>query len=153
MSLIEAFAKFHQNYSDSKLYILGKGPLESQLKAKIADLHLDKAIFLKGHIQDPFSFVAQADVFVLPSLYEGQPMVLLESLTLGMKILASNIPANIQVIGKDETYGMLINGTDVDDIYEGMLRIFKFRGTFKKFDYLAYNSQAINNFYQEINPE
>lgn len=152
IKLIEGFAKFHQKHSDSKLYILGKGPLESQLADKISELQLESAVFLKGHMQDPFAFVAQANVFILPSLYEGQPMVLLESLTLGMKILASNIPANVQVIGKDETYGMLTNGTETEDIYEGMLRIFNFKGSFKKFDYLAYNQQAINNFYQEVEP-
>lgn len=150
--LIEAFARFHQSQPNSRLYLLGKGPLEAQLAEKIEELKLTDSVFLKGHLQNPFSFVKQANVFVLPSLYEGQPMVLLETLTLGMKILASNIPANVQVIGNDEKYGMLTNGTEVEDIANGMERIFNYDGTFTTFDYETYNKKAIDNFYTEVKP-
>ncbi len=152
LKLIEGFFLFHQKHPNSRLYLLGKGPLRGDLQDKIEELHLEESVFLKGHLQDPFSFVKQANVFVLPSLYEGQPMVLLETLTLGMKILASNIPANVQVIGKDEKYGMLTNGTEVEDIANGMERIFNYDGTFTTFDYETYNKKAIDNFYTEINP-
>ncbi|KAF1293121.1 hypothetical protein BAU14_09840 [Enterococcus sp. CU9D] len=151
-TLIKAFGLFAASHPKSKLYILGKGPLFSELQKEIELLGLQKKVFLKGHLQNPFDFVSKADVFILPSLYEGQPMVLLETLTLGMKILASNIPANIQVIGQNEDYGLLTNGTSSQNIYEGMLRIYNFAGEFQHFDYDAYNRQAIENFYDEVTP-
>lgn len=152
LGLIEAFALFVERHPNSNLYFLGKGPMQAQLDERIEELALQDKVFLKGHMSDPFSYVSQADVFVLPSFYEGQPMVLLETLTLGMKILASNIPANIQVLGKDERYGMLTNGTTPEAIYEGMERIFNSDKHFDEFDYKEYNQTAIESFYKEVNP-
>lgn len=150
LQLIEGFHQFVQKYENCRLYILGKGPLADQLIAKVRQLKLQGKVFLLGHISDPFSFVEKSDVFVLPSLYEGQPMVLLETLTLGMRILASNIPANIQVVGAEEKFGLLTDGTTATDICHGLERIYQFDGKFEPFDYKKYNQDAINNFYDEI---
>ncbi|OTO24359.1 hypothetical protein A5876_003185, partial [Enterococcus sp. 3C8_DIV0646] len=92
-----------------------------------------------GHLSSPFNFIKETDLFVLPSYYEGQPMVLLESMTLGMKILASNIPANINVLGKEEEYGLLTKGTSTEDIKDGLLRAWSYKGDFTSFDPYKYN--------------
>ncbi len=148
--LITAFKKFNEEVPNSRLYILGKGPLEADLVKHIHNLELGGKALLLGHIPNPFEFMKLNDYFILPSFYEGQPMVLLESLTIGMNIIASNIPANINVVGKDEKYGLLTNGTSVDDIYEGFKRAYHHEGSFETFDYEVYNKKAINNFYNEI---
>lgn len=150
--LISAFAKFNKDIPNSRLYILGKGPLEPELVETIKVENMFGKVFLLGHIKNPFNFIKNADLFVLPSYYEGQPMVLLESMVLGMKILGSNIPANINVIGENEEYGFLTEGTEVDDIYNGLHRIYQFKGQFKKFDYVKYNKETIERFYKEIEP-
>ena len=77
-------------------------------------------------------------------------MVLLEALTLGMSVLASNIPANINVLHEDERYGLMTEGIAIDDIYNGLIRITQYDGTFAKFDYEEYNQAAIQSFYNEI---
>ena len=150
-TLIIAFSRFLVDNPKARLYILGKGPLESQLKEQIRELNVENSVFLLGHISTPYHFMKQTDCFVLPSLYEGQPMVLLEALTLGMKILASNIPANINVVGADEKYGLLTKGTEVEDVYQGLLRMSHNRKIFDVFDYSEYNKEAIDSFYREIN--
>lgn len=149
-NLLKGFAKFIAEKKDARLYILGKGLLEEDLQKQIESLHLQDFVFLLGHIDSPFDFVRENDVFILPSVYEGQPMVLLEAMTLGMKILATNIPANIGVLGMNEEYGLLTNGTDPKALYEGIKRIYAFQGSFKTFDYKKYNEQAVDKFYQEI---
>lgn len=149
--LISAFKKFQEKHLKTRLYILGKGPLEEDLGAHIKDLGMEKSVFLLGHIPTPYHFMKQADCFVLPSLYEGQPMVLLEAMTLGMKILASNIPANINVVGEDERYGLLTAGTSIDAIYHGFVRMSQYDKKFEVFDYKEYNKQAIDSFYRAIN--
>ncbi len=150
IALISAFKKINAEIPNSRLYILGKGPLQNELVDHVRQLELEGKVILLGHIKQPFEFMKLTDYFVLPSIYEGQPMVLLESLTIGMKILASNIPANINVIGADEKYGLLTKGTSVENIYEGMKRAFTFEGEFASFDYHKYNQQAIETFYNEI---
>lgn len=149
--LITAFARFNEEIPNSRLYILGKGPLQVELVEHIRALKLEGKVMLLGHIHNPFNFIKQNDYFVLPSFYEGQPMVLLESLTIRMKILASNIPANINVIGENEEYGLLANGTSVDDIYAGLIRAYHHEETFQEFNYIDYNKKAMATFYKEIN--
>lgn len=149
-ALIRAFYKYHEEYPNSRLYILGKGPLKSLLVQLVQELELEGIVILLGHIQNPYRFMEKADCFVLPSLYEGQPMVLLEALTLGMSVLASNIPANINVLHEDERYGLMTEGITIDDIYKGLIRITQYEGTFAKFDYEEYNQAAIQSFYNEI---
>ncbi|MGF2142519.1 CDP-glycerol glycerophosphotransferase family protein [Vagococcus fluvialis] len=148
--LISAFKLFNEETPNSRLYILGKGPLESELVAHIHELEMEGKVLLLGHISTPFEFMKLNSYFILPSFYEGQPMVLLESLTIGMKIIASNIPANINVVGEDERYGLLTEGTDVKQIYDGMIRGRDFKGNFEPFNYEEYNKDAIDNFYREI---
>lgn len=150
--LIQAFARFNQDVPNSRLFILGKGPLEASLIETVKTEKMQGKVFLLGHIKNPFNFIKKTDLFILPSYYEGQPMVLLESMVLGLKILGSNIPANINVIGKNEEYGMLTEGTEVEDIYHGLHRIYQFEGNFKSFDYIQYNEKTIQRFYQEIDP-
>lgn len=149
-NLIAAFANFLEIVPEANLYILGQGKLEDNLATQIFRLGIQKSVHLLGYIDNPFNFIEQNDVFVLPSIYEGQPMVLLEAMTLGKKILATNIPANVHVLGEQEDYGLFTNGTEINDLYEGLIRIYRFNGNFKRFDYQKYNKKAINNFYNEL---
>ena len=68
-----------------------------------------------------------------------------------MIIRISFIPANINVVGADEKYGLLTKGTEVEDVYLGLLRMSHNRKIFDVFDYREYNKQAIDSFYREIN--
>lgn len=150
LKLIEAFSHFVKDEPNSRLYILGKGPLVGDLIEGIKEYKMEGKVYLLGHISNPFSFMKELDYFVLPSYYEGQPMVLLEALTIELKIVASNIPANVNVIGQDEEYGLLTEGTEVSQIYSGLKRIVENEIEFKKFEYKEYNKQAMTTFYEGI---
>lgn len=63
-----------------------------------------------------------ADIFVLPSLYEGFPNVLCEAMSCGLPVLCSNVCDNPTIM-QDGNNGFLFNPSDVDDITEKMLRI------------------------------
>lgn len=144
-NLIRAFSKFIQTGEKARLYILGSGPLEETLKQVIIDLGLQENVFLLGQKENPFAILSKCDYFILPSIYEGQPMVLLEALTLKMSIIASNIPANKDVL-KDGQLGTLIVGTTEDAIFETLKekKYESFVG--ESFDAIDYNSNAISNF-------
>lgn len=133
------------------LYILGSGALQEQLEAEISEYGLAKNVTLLGQKENPFTVLKDCDCFVLSSVYEGQPMVLLEALTLGMDIIATNIPANCYVL-EDGAYGLLTEGTTADDLAKTMNEYIDKRDqlSFKHFDYEAYNQKAIQNFYDKI---
>lgn len=149
-NLITAFEQFHRKHPHSRLYILGDGMLADELIAQVKGLADPDMVYLLGHVDGPYAFMRKCQLFVLPSTFEGQPMVLLEAMTLKMTILASNIPANIQVVGADERYGQLTKGTDVAAIASGLSRVFETGQPASDFDPYAYNQAAIESFYTEI---
>jgi glycosyltransferase involved in cell wall biosynthesis len=85
--LIEAFAIVHGARPQTRLLIVGDGPLRADLQEHIASLDLSDSAFLSGSLANPFPAMAAADCFVLSSNYEGQPMVLLEAAIAGLPIV------------------------------------------------------------------
>lgn len=86
------------------------------------------------------------DLFVLPSYYEGQSMVLLEAMTVGINILASRIPANEYVLDYGK-YGMLTEN-DTDSLANSIQKFLNNdTPKFETFDPELYNQDAINEFY------
>lgn len=76
---LRAFARVHAERPDTRLLIIGDGPLRRDLQRIISELGLQDAAFLTGPQNNPFAIMAACDCFVLSSRYEGQPMVLLEA--------------------------------------------------------------------------
>ncbi|MBS4218976.1 CDP-glycerol glycerophosphotransferase family protein [Bacillus sp. FJAT-49711] len=143
-NLINAFARYHIENPNSKLYILGDGALKKQLQILIKELKLIGSVFLLGQVENPFSFLKKCDCFVLSSHYEGQPMVLLEAMTLGMKIIATDIVANRTVL-EDGKYGLLVENS-IEGLKKGMDKMAKKKHVVEPFDYKYYNEMAIESF-------
>lgn len=144
--LIEAVSKVIVHYPNTKLYIMGEGPLRHKLEQQIRKLKLEQHVFLLGQRKNPFYIMKQADVLSLTSYYEGQSMVLLEALSLGMNVLASDIIANRYVLNNGK-YGMLVSH-DVNDIKHGLARFIKHQTpNYETFNAQEYNQLAIEEFY------
>ena len=86
--LIEAFGLVHDARPDTRLLVVGDGPLRVELQARIEARGLTDAVILTGSLSNPFPALAAADCFVLSSDYEGQPMVLLEAAVVGLPIVS-----------------------------------------------------------------
>ena len=145
-NLIQAFSGVVEANPNAKLYILGDGPLKNQLNKLITSLDLSEHVFLMGQKRNPFNIMRDCDLFVLPSYYEGQSMVLLEALTVGIDILASDIPANQYVLDYGK-YGML-SFNDAESLQTSIQQfINKETPVYAKFDPELYNKEAIEQFY------
>lgn len=90
--LIETFSQLRKKNPDLRLVLLGEGPLEAELRKKALELGLqeDQDIFFLPFRNNPYSLMAQSRLFVLPSLYEGFPNVLLEALACGVPVAATD---------------------------------------------------------------
>ena len=99
------------------LAIVGSGVLEATLRARIDSLGLSGHVALLGQMDNPFPVLGGADLFVLPSLHEGQPVTLLEAMTLGTGVVASDLPGNRELV--DLGYGVL-SGTSPQDIAQAI---------------------------------
>ncbi len=145
-NLIRSFKSVVERDNSAKLYILGDGPLKSHFEKVILSLGLSNNVYLVGHKTNPFYIMKNCDLFVLPSYYEGQSMVLLEAMTVGINILASRIPANEYVLDYGK-YGMLTEN-DVDSLANSIQKfLVNDIPKFETFDSELYNQNAINQFY------
>lgn len=88
--LIRAFKNVKDKIKEAKLVILGKGELETQLKKLIKELNLENDVYFLGWQQNPFKFLAKSRAFVLSSLYEGLPGVILEAMACGLPIISAD---------------------------------------------------------------
>lgn len=102
-NLLKIFSTVTNKYSDWKLHIAGGGD-PMYLQTLIKDLKLENRVTILGEIKDIQSLMQQSAIFVLPSRWEGLPMVLLEAMSQGMACIAFDCftgPADILTHGKD----------------------------------------------------
>ena len=104
--LIRAFALLLEN-RPAKLLILGDGPLKPGLLKLCADLGVDKDVDLPGHVDNPYAYLARADLFVLSSNWEGFVGVLVEAMALGVPVVACDCWTSPREILKDGEIGIL----------------------------------------------
>jgi glycosyltransferase involved in cell wall biosynthesis len=97
--LLEAAATWRDLDPVPQVAIAGEGPLAGRLSAQAAELGVD-ALFL-GHRDDVPPLLAAAAVFVLPSRWEGQPLVLQEALRAGAAIVATRVGGVPGMTGED----------------------------------------------------
>lgn len=91
--LLDIFERLHQQMPDSVLLLVGDGELRPQIEATIAQKHLESAVIMTGVQPDVWNYYQAMDVFLMPSLYEGLPVSLVEAQTAGLPCCVStNVP-------------------------------------------------------------
>jgi glycosyltransferase involved in cell wall biosynthesis len=98
-TLLEAASSWRDIKPEPVLVIVGEGPLEARLKSQAAALHLDARF--PGHRDDVPALLAAAAVFVLPSVWEGQPLILQEALRAGVPVVATRVGGIPEITGED----------------------------------------------------
>jgi glycosyltransferase involved in cell wall biosynthesis len=98
-TLLQAAPRWRDLEPEPLLVIVGEGPLEAELKAQAATLRVDARF--PGHRDDVPALLAAAAVFVLPSTWEGQPLILQEALRAGVPIVATRVGGTPALTGDD----------------------------------------------------
>lgn len=88
--LIRSFLAVHAEHPEARLLIVGGGPLQADLQRQIDDAGLSDVAFLTGAQRNPYALLSASDCFVLSSLYEGQPMVLIEAAICELPIVSTS---------------------------------------------------------------
>ncbi len=113
--LIRAFAEVAAREPDALLCVVGTGDCEPYLKRLIQLYHLEKQVLLAGFSDNPFWYDAQAEVFVLPSMYEGFPNALAEAVCCGAPCIATDFHSGAREILAPD---MDVMGSQVTEITE-----------------------------------
>lgn len=116
--LLSAFARL----SDSSLHlvILGEGRLREELEEQSRALGISQRVHLPGFVRRPVDILAQADLFVLSSRWEGFPNVLLEALSTGVPIVAADCDGAPRSMLEDGRHGLLVKPENIIALAEGI---------------------------------
>lgn len=97
--LIDIFNEIHKQNSNFILLLAGQGPLMEEIKSKVESLGLEKFVIFLGQIDDADKLYQAIDIFVLPSLYEGLPVVGVEAQATGLLCeLSSNMTKETKIL-------------------------------------------------------
>jgi glycosyltransferase involved in cell wall biosynthesis len=111
--LIRSFAALASKYPDWRLKIYGEGPDRAYLERLRAEYGCEERIVLPGLVKDSAEALSKANLFVLPSRFEGYPNALLEALACGLPVIATSAPGGTVEILANGAYGMLVPPDDV----------------------------------------
>lgn len=102
------------------LVVLGDGPELGKLEALATELDVSSRVTFAGYVGDPFTWYRQAEIFVLPSMWEGFGNVLIESMACGCQVVANvDAWAPPEVLGYGQ-YGFLYKGGDARALAESI---------------------------------
>lgn len=109
--LINQFWLFHQNNGCMKLIILGSGSLEAELRKQIEELDLTEDVLLLPYTANPFAYMKCAKALVLSSHYEGLPNAVLEAMTIGCPVIATDcLSGPRELLDEKKEYESKLNG-------------------------------------------
>lgn len=120
--LLDAYAMALQSEAVPDLVIAGDGPLREALIIQANRLGIAHRVHFTGFLSNPYPLLKQARLFILSSLHEGMPTVLIEALALGTPVLACDCETGPRELLDHGRLGQLVNVNDVPALAEGMLQ-------------------------------
>jgi glycosyltransferase involved in cell wall biosynthesis len=109
--LLEAWSRLQDR--DARLLVVGSGPQEEALRAQVAALGLGERVVLAGNQDDVVPWLQAMDLFVLPSLHEGVPQVIVQAQMCGVPVVATNVGGIPEAVA-DGVTGVLVPPEDVE---------------------------------------
>lgn len=110
--LIEAFVHLHPRFPDWRLVILGEGPARPTLEREVEESGLIGSVYLPGLVRNARKSLAEGDLFVLSSRFEGFPNVLLEAMACGRPVISFDCPSGPAEIIRNDYDGLLVKSGD-----------------------------------------
>ena len=124
--LVQAARSLRLRHPEAKIVVVGGGPLEQELTETAERIAGPGVCLFLGERSDAREILPLFDVFVLPSLWEGLPLALIEAASLAKPIVASNIDGVREVIRNGET-GLLVPSADPQGLADAISRLLEER--------------------------
>ncbi|HQL67339.1 MAG TPA: glycosyltransferase [Caldisericia bacterium] len=128
-TLLQAF-KLVKNVVRCKLVIIGDGPERENLENLAKNLQINEDLWMPGFDVNPYKYMSKSDIFVLTSIYEGLPNVLIEALALGLPLVSTDCESGPREIIKNNINGLLVKVGDYESLSQAIIYILKNRNKF-----------------------
>lgn len=119
--MLRAFAAFLAKGYEAKLMILGKGEEEANLKALSAELGIHDRVEFAGYVSNVEDYLVRADVFLLSSHYEAQPLSVLEAMAAGLPVISTDVGGVGDIVTDN---GILIPADDAGAMAQAMEKLY-----------------------------
>lgn len=121
-TLLEAFERIVRDGVEAELRIVGDGPLRDSLEGRVEELELNERVRFEGYREDVPDVLAEFDVFVHPSRWEGFGLVFLEAMAAKLPVVATNVSAIPEIVVVGET-GLLVEPDRPDQLATAMQKL------------------------------
>ncbi len=121
--LIDAFAPVATQHPDWRLEIAGEGPERARLQQRIEQRKVGSSVRLIGWVDDPVALLTRAQIFVLPSRYEGFPVSLLEAMAQGLAVVSFDCDSGPREMIRHQQDGLLVEQDDRQQLTQAISRL------------------------------
>ena len=121
-TLLRAFARLAAR-RPCRLIVLGEGECRPELQRLVDDLKLTDSVSMPGWVENPFAFMSRASLFVLSSVHEGLPGVLIQALACGCPCVSTDCPAGPAEVLQEGDLGPLVPVGDEIALADAMARV------------------------------
>lgn len=118
LGLVKAFNDFNSKYPDSELWLIGDGEKKPEIEKYVKDNNLTSKVKFLGLQSDVYSFLHDADIFTLPSNYEGIPMTLIEAMGTGLPIVATAVGGVPDMLNKENSLLVQVDVKKISEAFE-----------------------------------
>ena len=137
--LINAFKILKEKYKIfEKLLIAGEGKERENLEKQIKELNLGNDVLLLGQKENPYKYIKNSELYILPSKAEGLPLTLLEAMKLGKMVICIKNNGTNEVL-ENGKFGEFMLEDDIDKIAEKINYYLKNKDERKKYEELGYD--------------
>ncbi|WNB16865.1 glycosyltransferase family 4 protein [Marivirga arenosa] len=100
--LLEIFAEYLKDNQENELWLIGDGKLRTELEEQAKNLGIQQNVKFLGYQNNAVEYIKAADIMVMPSKIEGLPGVILEALSCGVPVIASNVGGIPEVVHNEQ---------------------------------------------------
>ena len=116
--LLRAFARFHEKHPDSELWLIGEGETRESSQVFVAEQNLSESVKFLGAQSSVHDFLHDADIFTLPSLYEGVPITLIEAMGTGLPIVATAVGGVPDMLDAESALLVPVDEEEIAEAFE-----------------------------------
>lgn len=107
----------------SHLYFIGTGELETDLRKEVNGKKLNNQVFFLGHKNNPYGYIKECDLFILPALWEGFGNVIVEAMASGTPVISTNCESGPKEIIKTEENGLIVQMSNSEAIANAVEKV------------------------------
>lgn len=140
-------------------YILGEGPERNKIEKIVDENGCADTFTLLGYRTNPYKYVAKCDIFVCSSLAEGFSTATTEALILGIPVVTTKVSGMEEMLGKNNEYGIVVDGTDKISLFCGiqdilnnpqLLQSYKYKSLIRGKDFSKEKTvEAVEQFFED----